>query len=56
MFATPTSYCVTPGGRSSTPFSRLPSRASTILRLVLGVIVNTFLFLFKENHLIENIW
>jgi len=32
MFATPTSYCVTPGGRSSTPFSRLPSRASTILR------------------------
>ena len=37
MFATPTSYCVTPGGRASTPFSRLPSRASTILRWVLIV-------------------
>lgn len=30
MFATPTSYCVTPGAR--TPFARLPSRASTLLR------------------------
>ena len=30
MFATPTSYCVTPGAR--TPFARLPSRASSLLR------------------------
>ena len=31
MFATPTSYCVTPGGQA-TPFGRLPSRASSLLR------------------------
>ena len=54
MFATPTSYCVTPGGRSSTPFSRLPSRASTILRWVLVIIVIIVIFIgFKENI---NIW